>query len=252
MESIINTLNQMFILLFKCWCCKYTRSEKFYYRDKTNRFYDICKYCYDKIKHKYCMRCCEVLYKFEFDHKDDLDCVNCYNIMNENDETRCDDCHYIKGKVNFQKLPNNKISNFCNECLNKRCEKWCLSCNKLTDEDEYFDEFHECVKCYEKYKNQLDHTHPEIAKQFHPTMNGNKKPRDFTYGSNKEIWWICDKNPCGNGCLHIWKVKICDRTSRKGSGCPYAGCCIFPKKTLLSLFISIFTSRNCNSMAKGR
>ena len=39
--------------------------------------------------------------------------------------------------------------------------------------------------------NDLATTHPEIAKEWHPTKNGNLLPRDVKAGSNKKIWWKC-------------------------------------------------------------
>jgi len=37
-------------------------------------------------------------------------------------------------------------------------------------------------------------------------------PEDFTYGSEKKVWWICSKK-------HEWKSTVKDRT--RGRGCPY-------------------------------
>ncbi len=69
-------------------------------------------------------------------------------------------------------------------------------------------------------------THPEIAKQFHPTKNGNKKPEDYTYGSGAKIWWLCPiKFDCG--CEHTWEATIGNRIGRNSS-CPY--CCKIAKK----------------------
>jgi DNA-directed RNA polymerase subunit RPC12/RpoP len=60
--------------------------------------------------------------------------------------------------------------------------------------------------------NNLKVKFPKIAKEFHPTKNGDLKPSDFTSGSNKTVWWICKKG-------HEWKAIIKNRTS--GRGCPY-------------------------------
>jgi hypothetical protein len=62
--------------------------------------------------------------------------------------------------------------------------------------------------------NRLDLLYPEIAKQWHPTNNGDLKPSNFTYGSRKEIWWKCPK-----GDDHEWETKIKTRT--RGHGCPF-------------------------------
>ena len=39
--------------------------------------------------------------------------------------------------------------------------------------------------------NDLETKYPEIAKEWHPDKNGDLKPSDVTYGSGKEVWWIC-------------------------------------------------------------
>ena len=67
-------------------------------------------------------------------------------------------------------------------------------------------------------KIKIFQSHPDIARQWHPTKNGNLKPEQFTAGSGKKIWWLC-KNKCKEGCNHEWDATIYDRTS--GGGCPF-------------------------------
>ena len=43
--------------------------------------------------------------------------------------------------------------------------------------------------------NDLETTNPELAKQWHPTKNGELTPKDLSKGSHKELWWLCPK--CG-------------------------------------------------------
>ena len=61
--------------------------------------------------------------------------------------------------------------------------------------------------------NSLATTHPKIAKQWHPTKNGDLTPEDVISGSKKKVWWKCDK-----GEDHEWKAKLENR--RQGHGCP--------------------------------
>ena len=63
------------------------------------------------------------------------------------------------------------------------------------------------------YSNSIESTHPEIAKQWHPTMNGNLKASEVIRGSLRKVWWKCDK-----GDDHEWETSILTRTS--GSNCP--------------------------------
>jgi len=60
--------------------------------------------------------------------------------------------------------------------------------------------------------NDLGTTHPKLAKEWHPTKNGNMTPAKVTSGSKNKVWWICDKG-------HEWDSRIADRV--KGDGCPY-------------------------------
>lgn len=61
-------------------------------------------------------------------------------------------------------------------------------------------------------------THPEIAKEWHPTKNKGLSPDDFSFGSKQKVWWKCDK-----GEDHEWYVSIGSRTANKSS-CPICSC----------------------------
>jgi hypothetical protein len=60
--------------------------------------------------------------------------------------------------------------------------------------------------------NDLATTHPDLAAQWHPTKNGNLKPTNITAGSNREVWWQCEKG-------HEWKARTSDRVTKE-IGCP--------------------------------
>jgi hypothetical protein len=61
-------------------------------------------------------------------------------------------------------------------------------------------------------KKSLAETHPEVAKQWHPTLNGDLTPNDVTRGSEKKVWWKCDK---GEDHEYITQVNVKSR----GIGC---------------------------------
>ncbi|MDQ1351204.1 MAG: hypothetical protein QG657_1506 [Acidobacteriota bacterium] len=61
-------------------------------------------------------------------------------------------------------------------------------------------------------ENNLKVAYPQLVKQWHPTKNGTLRPDQFTTGSEKFIWWICEKG-------HIWDAMIYERV--RGSSCPY-------------------------------
>jgi len=63
--------------------------------------------------------------------------------------------------------------------------------------------------------NCLATRYPELAKEWHPTKNGNLTPYDITCGSDQDIWWQCSENP-----KHEWKVSILNRVFNK-CNCPF-------------------------------
>lgn len=61
--------------------------------------------------------------------------------------------------------------------------------------------------------NDLATTHPVLAKEWHPTKNGDLKPTDVTYGMSKKVWWLCP-----NG--HEYKTSLNHRSAAIGTNCP--------------------------------
>lgn len=62
-----------------------------------------------------------------------------------------------------------------------------------------------------KGKTDLATVNPELARQWHPTRNGSLTPDQVTSGSDKKVWWICEKG-------HEWNATIGSRNM--GCGCP--------------------------------
>jgi len=79
-----------------------------------------------------------------------------------------------------------------------------------------------CVGRTVVLSNCLQTTHPDLAKQWHPTKNGKLTPMDVTYGSKTKVWWKCDK-----GDDHEWKASS---NQRANNGCP----CCSGRKLVLS------------------
>lgn len=52
--------------------------------------------------------------------------------------------------------------------------------------------------------NNLEYLRPDIAKEWNYKRNS-KKPNEFTLGSNKKVWWLCDEG-------HEWEALIYSRT----------------------------------------
>lgn len=69
--------------------------------------------------------------------------------------------------------------------------------------------------------NDLQSQRPEIAAQWNYARNNDLKPVDITVGSNKKVWWLCEKG-------HSWKSAVHNRTNQN-QGCPYcAGKKVWP------------------------
>lgn len=82
-------------------------------------------------------------------------------------------------------------------------------------------------------ENDLATTHPELARQWHPTRNGALTPRDVAAGSHRKVWWMCEKG-------HGWQASIMSRAGN-GAGCPVCeGKVVIPgENDLASLFPDI-------------
>ena len=63
--------------------------------------------------------------------------------------------------------------------------------------------------------NNLEVLNSSLAKEWHPTKNGNLFPDMVALGSKKKVWWVCNKG-------HEWEAAICNRTTPKQpTGCPH-------------------------------
>lgn len=60
--------------------------------------------------------------------------------------------------------------------------------------------------------NDLMTLRPDIAKEWHPTKNGNLTPKNVGVGSKKKVWWMCDKG-------HEWQAVIYSRAGKASNGC---------------------------------
>ena len=54
--------------------------------------------------------------------------------------------------------------------------------------------------------NSLKTLDPKLAKEWHPTKNGNLSPENIGIGSAKKVWWKCPK-----GGDHEWEAAVVQR-----------------------------------------
>ena len=69
--------------------------------------------------------------------------------------------------------------------------------------------------------NDLQTVNPELAKQWHPTKNGNLKPTEVTCGATKRVWWIFPYDDLETGMRHDFEWQASIQSRNHGSGCPY-------------------------------
>lgn len=69
--------------------------------------------------------------------------------------------------------------------------------------------------------NDLATKCPDIASQWHPSLNGDLKPQDVTYGSKKKVWWrrSYDDPNTGKHFNFDWQASPNARVC--GNGCPF-------------------------------
>lgn len=82
----------------------------------------------------------------------------------------------------------------------------------------------QCPYCTNKKvddSNCLATHFPKLSLEWHPTKNKKLTPFDVTPGSDKKVWWLCNKNP-----THFWKASIQPRT-KNDIGCPF--CVLTPQ-----------------------
>ncbi|MFF2556792.1 zinc-ribbon domain-containing protein [Nocardia sp. NPDC058058] len=60
-------------------------------------------------------------------------------------------------------------------------------------------------------ETDLATVNPELAAQWHPTLNGALSPEMVAPKSNKKVWWACERE-------HHWIATVADRSA--GNGCP--------------------------------
>lgn len=71
-----------------------------------------------------------------------------------------------------------------------------------------------CIYCRgfkTNHTNSLSSLRPDLADEWHPTLNRVLTPNDVTCGYDKKAWWL---GKCG----HEWDARVSDRT--RGANCP--------------------------------
>ena len=85
--------------------------------------------------------------------------------------------------------------------------------------------------------NDLATLYPDLAKEWHPSKNGNLTPSDVLPYSSKKVWWKCYKG-------HEWQARISGRS--KGVGCPYCNSQFQTSFSEQAVFYYIKKYYNCN------
>ena len=68
--------------------------------------------------------------------------------------------------------------------------------------------------------NDLQTVNPQLAKEWHPTKNGNLKPSDVIANTSKKVWWLLPYDTeDGRHFEFEWQATIASRN--QGAGCPF-------------------------------
>lgn len=70
-----------------------------------------------------------------------------------------------------------------------------------------------CAGRYATKDNNLQKTHRSLISEWHHIKNTDISPSQLKAGSNKRVWWICNKG-------HEWQAAVSNRAKLK-TGCPY-------------------------------
>lgn len=110
----------------------------------------------------------------------------------------------------------------------KRMHEWQSTVGKRTDK------LSGCPYCTKQRPSELyslKKQFPKIARQWHPTKNGDLRPEQVMPTTLRRAWWICFEDSS-----HEWESVICDRTSA-GTGCPFcAGVRVCASNSLENVF----------------
>jgi hypothetical protein len=77
---------------------------------------------------------------------------------------------------------------------------------------------------------------PKLAKEWHPTKNGDLTPHDVSKGSSRRVWWQCLDDP-----THVWDATVVTRTNPHSKQlCPYcSGYRVTEKNSLAKIYPKI-------------
>lgn len=82
--------------------------------------------------------------------------------------------------------------------------------------------------------NDFKSLFPEEAKEWNYKRNGDMRPEDFPQGTNKKVWWVCEKG-------HEWEAAISNRSI--GRGCHT---CNRRNSNLENIIVKVLENNNYN------
>lgn len=91
----------------------------------------------------------------------------------------------------------------CDSSFNARIDVRCRGCNCKF-----------CAGQSTNRTNSLASLRSDVAKEWHPTLNGELTPNDVVCSSDISVWWLGE-------CGHEWDTTVKDRTKLNGTNCPY-------------------------------
>lgn len=204
-----------------CRCCsniKQTKTQEMFILDA--KLIHGEKYLYDEVKYINAVTKISIICLFHgiffITPNQHLSGRGCRQCANENSSLRqtLSTQDFIKKAIKIHK---NEYE-YSKAIYTKSNQLICITCYKHGD---FFQTANnhlrgqKCPYCVGKKlssSNRFDILYPNISKEWHPIKNENFIPCEFSYGSDKKIWWICGKG-------HEWEATISNRTIN-GRGCP--------------------------------
>lgn len=119
---------------------------------------------------------------------------------------------------------NEKVTRICDNCLKE--DENINICVIMRSRKSRLSEFDVCKPCSslllkEKIQDNipiektLKYKYPKLSLEWDMAKNKIFTPDNITFGSKKNVWWICDNDPS-----HSYQMKIFRRTGKAKQGCP--------------------------------
>ena len=120
---------------------------------------------------------------------------------------------YESGSIKYSIIAqdNNSLNKIIFEIFDYINSKYNKKINLIIDVEKDYQQIVSQMLMLLKDKSVLN---SDLLKEWNYKKNGKILPETISLGSDKKIWWICDKG-------HEWKATVSSRSGKQKCGCPY-------------------------------